>query len=106
MIVDRQLNNLTKAQVEALLECFDFLINGYEEQSCFEVGDLWIIQMKHKRTQRALRVFIHPNSYRIQVGGRTRKKVLFSSSKDRYELVVNSEKSVGVIKLSAHASLM
>ena len=101
-IVDRQLTNLTKAQVEALLQCFDFFTMGYEEQSCFEVGDLWVIQMKHKRTQKLLRMFIHPNSYRLQAGGHTRKKVTFASSSQRYELVVNSDASVGVVRLNAY----
>ena len=100
----KELTNLTKAQVEALLECFDFLANGYLETACFEVDDLWIIQMRHKRTQRVIRVFIHQDRYRLQVGGRTRKKVLFSSSPDRYRIIVNSDASVGVVKLQAHAS--
>ena len=102
----KELTNLTKAQVEALLECFDFLANGYLETACFEVGDLWIIQMRHKRTQRVIRVFIHPDRYRLQVGGQTRKKVLFRSTPDRYRIIVNSDASVGVVKLQAHASKM
>ena len=101
MIVDRELTNLTKAQVEALLECFDFMANGYIEQSCFEVGDLWVIQMRHKRTMQVIRMFIHPDSYRLQVKGRTRKKVHFSTTNDRYRIIVNSDASVGVVKLKA-----
>lgn len=104
-ISERELTNLTKAQVEALLECFDFLANGYAEQSCFEVGDLWVIQMKHKRTQRILRVFIRPDRYRLLDRGRTRKKVMFSMSPDRYRIVVNSDSSVGVIRLKGHATV-
>lgn len=100
----KELTNLTKAQVEALLECFDFLANGYLETACIEVGDLWIIQMRHKRTQRAIRVFISKDRYRLLVGGHTRKKVLFPSTPDRYRIIVNSDASVGVVKLQAHAS--
>lgn len=101
----KDMSNLTKAQVEALLECFDFLANGYNEQSCFEVGDLWVIQLKHKRTQKVIRMFIRPNSYRLTLRGSTRKKVLFASTPDRFRIVVNSDASVGVIKLDAGASL-
>ena len=103
---EKELTNLTKAQVEALLECFDFIANGYEEQSCFEVDGLWIIQMKHKRTLKVIRMFIHPYSYRLLVSGRTRKKVMFSESPDRYRIIVNSDASVGVVRLQARASLM
>ena len=88
---DRLLENLTKAQVEALLQCFDFLDNGYHEQSCFEVDDVWIIQMQHSRTWRVIRVFIRPDRYRIVVRGRTKKKVLFASSQNRYRILVNSD---------------
>ena len=101
----KDMSNLTKAQVEALLECFDFLANGYNEQSCFEVGDLWVIQLKHKRTFKVIRMFIRPNSYRLILRGNTRKKVLFASTPDRFRIVVNSDASVGVIKLDAGASL-
>lgn len=101
----KEMSNLTKAQVEALLECFDFLANGYDEQSCFEVGDLWVIQMKHKRTQKVIRMFIRPNSYRLTLRGNTRKKVLFASTPDRFRIVVNSDASVGVVRLDAGASL-
>lgn len=104
-LTERELSNLTKAQVEALLECFDFLANGYEPQSCFEVDDLWIIQMKHKRTQKAIRMFIHPNSYRLQVAGKTRKKVTLASSPDRFRLMVNSDMSVGVVRMKAGGAL-
>lgn len=101
----KDMSNLTKAQVEALLECFDFLANGYHEQSCFEVGDVWIIQMKHYRKQSVIRMFIRPNQYRLQVRGKTRKQVFFESSKDRFRIIVNSDASVGVIRLDAGASL-
>lgn len=88
---DRFFTDLTKAQVEALLQCFDFLDNGYHEQSCFEVDDVWIIQMQHSRTLRVIRVFIRPDRYRIVVRGRTKKKVLFASSQYRYRILVNSD---------------
>lgn len=103
---DNELTNLTKSQVEALLECFDFVANGYEEQSCFEVADVWIIQLKHQRKQSVIRMFIRPNQYRLQVRGRTRKKVYFESTKDRYRIVVNSDGSVGVMRLQPDANVV
>lgn len=106
MIKDREFTNLTWAQVEALLECFDFLANGYEEKACFEVGRLWIVQMQHRRSLKVIRIYISPNAYRIESKGHTRKKVLFESRPDRYQLLVNSDGSVGVVKLSAHVDVM
>lgn len=98
--MDYDFSNLTKAQVEALLECFDFLNNGYEERSSFEVGDLWVVQVQNKRTWRVIRVFIRPDRYRITVGGRTKKKVYFPLGEDRYKIVVNSPRDIGVIRLN------
>ena len=95
---------LTKAQVEALLECFDFLKNGYQEKATFEVGDLWVIQLQHKRNFRVLRMFIRPDRYKICERKRVRKMVLFESSKERYKVLVNSDATLGVIKLKAGAS--
>ena len=105
-MIDRELTNLTKAQVEALLECFDFLLCGYVEKSCFEVGDLWYISFEHQRTKKRIQVFIHPDRYRVVVAGHTRKKMVFTDCSERFRIVVNSEKSIGVIKLRARASLM
>lgn len=100
-----ELTNLTRSQVEALLECFDFIANGYVDQSSFEVGDIWIIQLKHLRKHSVIRLFIRPNSYRLQVRGHTRKKVFFESTKDRFRIVVNSDGTVGVVRLQQDASL-
>ena len=105
-MIDRELTNLTKAQVEALLECFDFLLCGYVEKTCGEIGDFWYLCFEHQRTKKRIQVFIHPNSYRISVAGHTRKNITFPECSDRYRIVVNSEKSVGVVKLRARASLM
>lgn len=98
--MDYDFSNLTRAQVEALLECFDFLNNGYEERSSFEVEDLWVIQVRHKRTYRVIRVFIKPDRYRIAVEGKTKKKVYYPLGSDRFRLVVNSPRDIGVIRLN------
>lgn len=92
-------DNLTKGQVEALLECFDLLSNGYHERNTIEIGDCWIIQLYHTRNNRKLRVFIQPNRYRIVEGKKLRKMVSFKPSCDRYQLIVNSPKSVGVVRV-------
>lgn len=105
-MIDRELTNLTRAQVEALLECFDFLLCGYGEKSCFEIGDLWYISFEHQRTKKRIQVFIHHNSYRIVIAGHTRKQISFSECSDRYRIIVNSERSLGVVRLRAHAHKM
>lgn len=98
--MDYDFSNLTKAQVEALLECFDFLNNGFEELSSFEIDNVWMVNLKHKRTNKRLRVIIRPLNYKITCGGDIRKQVFFGSSKDRYKLVVNSPRDIGVIRLN------
>lgn len=105
-MIDRELTNLTKAQVEALLECFDFLLCGYEENECSEFGDLWYISFEHRRTKKRIQVFIHHDRYKVVVAGRTRKQMVFTDCSERFRIVVNSEKSIGVVKLRARASLM
>lgn len=105
-MIERKLTNLTKAQVEALMECFDFIANGYEKQSFIEVSDLWVVLLINKRTSNRIKVFIHPNRYRIVSHDRTRKKVTFQNVVDRYRIVVNSDNSFGVIRLNAHVAQM
>lgn len=95
----KQFERLTKGQVEALLECFDFLHNGYVEKASFEVADLWIIVLQHKRTLKQIKVFIHPDRYRIVSGGITKKKVFFGYDKERYRIVVNSDMTCGVVRM-------
>lgn len=97
-------DNLTKAQVEALLECFDFISNGYEERACFEVGNLWVIQLQHTRNFKVLRVFIRTDRYKICERGKVRKQVLFGATNERFRLVVNSPKSIGVVRLNRGVS--
>lgn len=92
-------DNLTKAQVEALLECFDFLNNGFVEKATFEVDNLWIIQLQHQRNYCVLRVSIRPDRYWIVSRGKIRKKVMFGESSHRYSLMVNSDRSVGVVRV-------
>lgn len=96
---DRKLKNLTKAQVEALLECFDFLANGYHETSFIHLKDLWVVCFLNNRTKNVIRVFIHYDSYRIWSHGRTRKKLTFHDTQSRYDITVNSDATLGVIRV-------
>ena len=106
MMQDREFTNLTKAQVEALLECFDYFANGWIEYQFIRLSDVWIVGLKHRRTQKDMKIFIHPNRYRVRVNFVTRKKREFEPDGSRYRLWVNSDASVGVVRLSARASLM
>lgn len=98
--MDYDFSNLTRAQVEALLECFDFLNNGFEELSSFEIEHVWIVNLQHKRTFKRLRVIIRPLNYKITCKGHIRKQVFYGSSRDRYKIVVNSPHDIGVIRLN------
>lgn len=91
--------DLTKCQVEALLECFDFLRNGYLQVIDFNHLGLWIIKMKHKDNGSRLSILIRGCDYIIRKDGRQIKSVAYRATKDRYRLFVNSDMSVGVIKL-------
>lgn len=99
-----EFTNLTKAEVEALLECFDFLRNGYEELIDFNRDGIWIIRMRHKTKGRILTVLIRACEYVIMKDGRMSKSVAFRSSGDRYKLFVNSDMSIGVVRLSPDAN--
>ena len=102
--MDYDFSNLTRAQVEALLECFDFLNNGFEELSSFEISDVWTVRFQHKRTNKRLRVVIRPLNYKITCEGHIRKQVFYGSSRDRYKIVVNSPHDIGVVRLNPSAN--
>lgn len=96
--------HLTKCQVEALLECFDFLANGYQEFTFIKLDDVWIVWLKHTRTHKDLHVFIHENYYKIRVNQADRKTLFFKPSSDRFRVLVNSDASVGVVRECSGAS--
>lgn len=99
-----EFTNLTKAEVEALLECFDFLRNGYEQLIDFNRDGIWIIRMRHKTKGRILTILIRACEYVIMKDGRMSKSVAFRSSGDRYKLFVNSDMSIGVVRLNPDAN--
>lgn len=100
----KKFESLTKCQVEALLECFDFLHNGYVEKASFEVGDSWVIVLQHKRTLKQLKIFIRPERYIIVINGRPKKQAVYCSSSERYRLVVNSDMTCGVVRMCPDGS--
>lgn len=93
-----EFTDLTRAQVEALLECFDFLRNGYIQVIDYNEGDVWIIQMRHKEKKRKLTISIKAFEYAIKKNGKLVKSVLYQWSGNRYKLFVNSDMSVGVVR--------
>lgn len=95
-----EFTGLTRCQVEALLECFDFLRNGYVQIIDYNVGGRWIIKMKHKKNGNILVVTIMTDCYIISKNGKVQKSVMMHESSDRYRLFVNSDMSVGVVRTS------
>lgn len=93
-----EFTDLTRAQVEALLECFDFLRNGYIQVIDYNEGDVWIIQMRHKENRRKLTIRIKAFEYAIKKDGKLVKTVTYQWSGNRYKLFVNSDMSVGVVR--------
>lgn len=95
---DSEFTDLTKAEVEALLECFDFLRNGYVQVIDYNIAGVWVIKMKHGRNGSMLRIYIVNSTYTIFKDDKLIKKVDFFSDHNLYGLVVNSDMSVGVYR--------
>lgn len=100
-----EFTDLTRAQVEALLECFDFLRNGYIQVIDFCVDDAWIIKMRHSKNHRWIVVTIKPDRYKISRDGKVQKSVEVRANSNRYRLFVNSDMTIGVVKLSRGADV-
>ena len=101
---DSEFTDLTKAEVEALLECFDFLRNGYVQVIDYNNDGIWVIRMKHAKNGARIHVSIRKHSYTILKDGRPVKWAHFFSDNNLYGLVVNSDMSVGVYKQSPRVS--
>lgn len=95
-----EFTDLTRAQVEALLECFDFLRNGYVQIIDFNVDGKWIIKMRHSKNGNFLVVTIKADSYRISKNGKLQKSVMMREGSNRYRLFVNSDMTTGVVRTS------
>ena len=98
-----EFTGLTRLQVEALLECFDFLRNGYLPIIDYNVNGQWIIKMRHKKNGNWIVVTIMTDCYRISKNGKTQKSVMMHEGSERYRLFVNSDMSVGVVRSSPGA---
>lgn len=99
----QEYKDLTKTQVEALLECFDFLANGYAERFFIHVKDVSIAGLYNAKNKNTIEVFIYENRYRIRKNYITRKIIEREPSQDRYRIIVNSDASVGVVRSSPSA---
>lgn len=95
---DSEFTDLTKAEVEALLECFDFLRNGYVQVIDYNAAGVWFIRMKHAKNGARLDVSIGKYSYTIFKDGKPVKLVHLYKDHNLYGLIVNSDMSVGVYK--------
>ena len=100
-----EFTDLTRAQVEALLECFDFLRNGYVQVLDHMYVDSWVILMKHSRNGNTQAVVIQRNGYYIRKNRVLQKSVVIKDNKSRYRLFVNSDMSVGVVRTSQGADV-
>lgn len=101
---DSEFTNLTRCQVGALLECFDFLHNGYEPIIDYSGSDIWVIELRHKMKSKRISVQMYQNFYVIRRNGEVVKTVSFKPSPERFKIIVNSDWSIGVMKLSGGVS--
>lgn len=100
---DSEFTDLTRAQVEALLECFDFLHNGYQDMGTYIFDSVAIFRLRHKRKGTWIKVISRTDSYDIYKEKELRKSVVLDDDFSRYRLLVNSDMSVGVVRLSVSA---
>ena len=98
-----EFTGLTRLQVEALLECFDFLRNGYVQIINFKTDEKWYIKLHHKKNGNWIVISIMTDCYRIDKNGITQKSIMRRAGSDRYRLFVNSDMSVVVVRTSPDA---
>lgn len=96
---DSEFTNLTKAQVEALQECFDFLRNGYLPLLDSVVCGTWIIKLRHRYNGSCISVWIHHWSYVIFKDGSMKKLVRFERDNGLYSVSVDSDMNLKVKNL-------
>lgn len=93
-INDSEFTNLTKAQVEALQECFDLLHNGYLPTMDWNINGLWVIRLRHKANGHAIAVHIKDNCYTVYKDAKRVKYTAFNASPKRFSLSVDSDMKV------------
>ncbi len=96
---DSGFTDLSRAEVEALKECFDFLCNGYIQVIDFFADGIWIIKMKHQSNGNRLSIWIKKHTYTIFRNGAMVKKVFWRHDLGRYRLTVDSEMKVKVDRI-------
>lgn len=101
---DSEFTNLTRAQVGALQECFDFLRNGYVQVSDFYFDGKWVIRMRHQQKFAWLTITIKPYQYAIRKNGAKVKEVFFRFNHARFAMSVDSDLNVTVTKMSRDAN--
>lgn len=89
-----EFTNLTKAQVEALSQCFDFLRNGYLPVIDGCLYGIWIIRLRHKANRHTIAVHIKDNCYAIYKDAKRVKYAAFNASPKRFSLAVDSDMKV------------
>lgn len=89
-----EFTNLTKAQVEALSQCFDFLHNGYLPLMDWNINGLWVIRLRHKVNGHSIAVHIKDSCYSIYKDAKRVKYAAFNASSKRYMLAVDSDMKV------------
>lgn len=86
-----QYDGLTRVQVEAFKECFDFIRNGYREITAYSDCDHWYIKLRHGRKRSRIEIYIQEFSYQILRNGNAIKCICRNPSPERYHLEVDSE---------------
>lgn len=95
---------LTKAQVDALMECFDFVRNGYDLLAEVDDGSTKVVRLKHNRFKRTIEVLMSDWWYIITKNGRQVKAVRYKPNHVRYSIIVNSDTTVTYARNDYYAS--
>lgn len=99
-----EFTNLTKAQVEALSQCFDFLHNGYLPIMDWNINGLWVIRLQHKANGHKIAVHIKDCCYAIYKDAKRVKYAAFNASPERFFLAVDSDMKVRAHLMRSGAS--
>lgn len=104
-INDSGFTDLTKAQVEALQTCFDFLRNGYLSIMDWNLNGLWVIRLRHKANGHTIAVHIKDNCYTVYKDAKRVKYAAFNESPKRFSLAVDSDMKVRAFLMRSDAGL-
>lgn len=85
---------LTRIEVEALRECFDFINNGYVFIVGYHDDKQWFIKLRHRMHVRYLKVYIHDWNYSIIRDTKCVKSVSVNPDDYRYDVVLHSELTI------------